>query len=266
MPQLDGEEKRIFDAVVKPERAPERQNGDAEAERERLRKGDRPRREVARERALRRERAGRGRRRRARQARPLPPRARCNRRRVAVPAIGWLESLSPWPGGRVRARADSRRCSSDSAIRSARSPPIHVVGTNGKSTTARTIARLLDRDGLASARTPRRTYGGWHERPRHRRRRHGARALRESRSHAEADRRDPVRDLDGGGIRTTSPLEACRWPPSRRVSAAATTRPTFLQAPVVMLTNMHSTTRRCSARRVRRSRRRSSRSSRPAPS
>jgi valyl-tRNA synthetase len=38
VPQLDGEEKRIFDAVVRPDRAPQRQNGDAEAERERLRK------------------------------------------------------------------------------------------------------------------------------------------------------------------------------------------------------------------------------------
>ena len=38
VPQLDGEEKRIFDAVVKPDRAPQRENGDAEAERERLRK------------------------------------------------------------------------------------------------------------------------------------------------------------------------------------------------------------------------------------
>ena len=38
VPQLDGEEKRIFDAVVKPTRAPQRENGDAEAERERLRK------------------------------------------------------------------------------------------------------------------------------------------------------------------------------------------------------------------------------------
>jgi valyl-tRNA synthetase len=38
VPQLDGEEKRIFDAVVKPDRALKRQNGDAEAERERLRK------------------------------------------------------------------------------------------------------------------------------------------------------------------------------------------------------------------------------------
>jgi valyl-tRNA synthetase len=36
IPQLDGDERRIFDAVVKPERA--RANGNADAERERLRK------------------------------------------------------------------------------------------------------------------------------------------------------------------------------------------------------------------------------------
>jgi valyl-tRNA synthetase len=35
--RLDGEEKRIFDAVVKPERAPQRENGNVDAERERLR-------------------------------------------------------------------------------------------------------------------------------------------------------------------------------------------------------------------------------------
>jgi valyl-tRNA synthetase len=37
VPRLDGEEKRIFDAVVRPDRAPQRDNGDAAAERERLR-------------------------------------------------------------------------------------------------------------------------------------------------------------------------------------------------------------------------------------
>jgi valyl-tRNA synthetase len=37
VPPLEGDEKRIFDAVVKPERAPQRANGDAEAERARLR-------------------------------------------------------------------------------------------------------------------------------------------------------------------------------------------------------------------------------------
>jgi len=34
---LEGEEKRIFDAVVKPDRAPQKANGNADAERDRLR-------------------------------------------------------------------------------------------------------------------------------------------------------------------------------------------------------------------------------------
>ena len=38
VPPLDGDEKRIFDAVVKPDRAPQGKNGNADAERERLRK------------------------------------------------------------------------------------------------------------------------------------------------------------------------------------------------------------------------------------
>jgi valyl-tRNA synthetase len=38
VPRLEGDEKRIFDAVVKPDRAPQRENGNADAERERLRK------------------------------------------------------------------------------------------------------------------------------------------------------------------------------------------------------------------------------------
>jgi valyl-tRNA synthetase len=44
IPQLDGDERRIFDAVVKPERA--KANGDVDAERERLRK------EIARSEAM----------------------------------------------------------------------------------------------------------------------------------------------------------------------------------------------------------------------
>ena len=35
---LEGDEKRIFDAVVKPDRAPQRRTATSEAERERLRK------------------------------------------------------------------------------------------------------------------------------------------------------------------------------------------------------------------------------------
>ena len=38
LPPLDGDDKRIFDAVVRPDRAPQRENGDVEAERERLRR------------------------------------------------------------------------------------------------------------------------------------------------------------------------------------------------------------------------------------
>jgi valyl-tRNA synthetase len=37
VPQLEGDEKRIFEAVVKPDRAPQRENGNVDAERERLR-------------------------------------------------------------------------------------------------------------------------------------------------------------------------------------------------------------------------------------
>jgi valyl-tRNA synthetase len=37
VPPLEGDEKRIFAAVVKPDRAPQRENGNADAERERLR-------------------------------------------------------------------------------------------------------------------------------------------------------------------------------------------------------------------------------------
>jgi valyl-tRNA synthetase len=37
VPQLEGDEKRIFEAVVKPDRAPQRENGNVEAERDRLR-------------------------------------------------------------------------------------------------------------------------------------------------------------------------------------------------------------------------------------
>jgi valyl-tRNA synthetase len=38
VPQLEGDEKRIFEAVVKPDRAPQKENGNVEGERDRLRK------------------------------------------------------------------------------------------------------------------------------------------------------------------------------------------------------------------------------------
>ena len=133
--ELDGDEKRIFDAVVRPERR--------EGERERRRRDrasarrGRARRADAREREVRREREARGGRGRAREARPLPARARCPLRL----SNRWLASLSPWPKefglGRMRtllaALGDPQLAY----------PAIHVVGTNGKSTATRTIEALL---------------------------------------------------------------------------------------------------------------------------
>jgi isoleucyl-tRNA synthetase len=129
--ELEGDEQRIFDAVVEAgARAGERQR---EAERERLAK------EIARaEGCSRTSASSRTRRetssRRAREARALPARARCPRRLTTR----WIESLSPWPEefglGRMRALLAS------SATRR-RVPAVHVVGTNGKTTTTRMSRR-----------------------------------------------------------------------------------------------------------------------------
>jgi dihydrofolate synthase/folylpolyglutamate synthase len=78
-------------------------------------------------------------------------------------ATHWVESLSPWPSdgfGRERIQALLQRLGNPQ--RSFAS--IHVVGTNGKSTTARTIARLLAVEGLRSASYLSPHVAGWHER------------------------------------------------------------------------------------------------------
>src|SRR5688572_11969187 len=62
-------------------------------------------------------------------------------------AIGWLESLSPWPKdgfGLSRIRALLEELGDPQLAY----PSIHVVGTNGKSTTARTVEETLHREGL----------------------------------------------------------------------------------------------------------------------
>jgi dihydrofolate synthase / folylpolyglutamate synthase len=81
----------------------------------------------------------------------------------ASPSTDWLESLSPWPTDgfgleRITALLD-RLGNPQRGFRS-----IHVVGTNGKSTTARTIARLLAAEGLRTASYLSPHVSGWHER------------------------------------------------------------------------------------------------------
>ena len=79
---------------------------------------------------------------------------------VTVPgtAVAWLESLSPWPvdgfgTGRMRAllaRLGDPQRGFDS---------VHIVGTKGKSTAARRIARTIDGPAYTSPHV-----SGWHER------------------------------------------------------------------------------------------------------
>jgi dihydrofolate synthase/folylpolyglutamate synthase len=78
-------------------------------------------------------------------------------------AVAWVETLSPWPAdgfGLERIAALLHRL--DNPQRTFAS--VHVVGTNGKSTTARTIARLLAAEGLRTASYLSPHVAGWHER------------------------------------------------------------------------------------------------------
>ena len=175
--ELDEDEERIFNAKVRPERV--QANGNAAAEIERLRK------EIARaeqmlanarfvERAppevveAEREKLD-----------PLPARARGARgRRVARaplqpsnsllqggvsagPETWWIELLAPWPDefGLERMQALLRELGDPQRAY----PAIHVVGTNGKSTTTRATAALLRREGLRRRRVHLAAVSGWSE-------------------------------------------------------------------------------------------------------
>ena len=77
--------------------------------------------------------------------------------------LGWLESLSPWPVDgfgldRIHALLDSLGNPQRSF------EAVHVVGTKGKSTAARTIAATLRAEGIASAAYTSPHVSGWHER------------------------------------------------------------------------------------------------------
>jgi dihydrofolate synthase / folylpolyglutamate synthase len=78
-------------------------------------------------------------------------------------AVDWLESLSPWPAdgfGLERMRALLAELGDPQLG----FPSIHVVGTNGKSTTTRTIEETLLREGVAAAAYTSPHVSGWPER------------------------------------------------------------------------------------------------------
>jgi len=77
---------------------------------------------------------------------------------VAVAEVSWLESLPPWPldgFGTERMRALLERLGNPERGFDA----VHVVGTNGKSSAARRIARTIDGPAYTSPHV-----SGWHER------------------------------------------------------------------------------------------------------
>ncbi len=78
-------------------------------------------------------------------------------------AVDWLESLSPWPAdgfGLERMRALLAELGDPQLD----FPSIHVVGTNGKSTTTRTIEETLLREGVGAAAYTSPHVNGWSER------------------------------------------------------------------------------------------------------
>ena len=154
--ELEGDEQRIFAAVVRPER--HRTNGDAAAELERLRgeieRGER----MLATRSSSRTRSPRSSRRSARSSTATGVSS------MPSPAdhTAWLESLSPWPAefglGRMRTLLASL---GDPQLAY---PAIHVVGTNGKSTATRTIEALLLAEGLSVGATVSPHVRSWAER------------------------------------------------------------------------------------------------------
>ena len=82
---------------------------------------------------------------------------------TGVGALAWLESLDPWPSdgfGLGRMRALLRALGEPQLAY----PSVHVVGTNGKGTTARTIEETLAREGLRVGGYYSPHVAGWHER------------------------------------------------------------------------------------------------------
>src|SRR5262249_30744016 len=126
------------------------------------RHGDRTGRKDACERALRGECTARGRRGRTGEAPALPQRARGARLRAGVTGAAWLESLSPWPEefglGRMR------ELLAELGEPQRAFPAIHVVGTNGKTSTTLMTAAILHAEGLQTGAYISPHLRGWAER------------------------------------------------------------------------------------------------------
>ena len=205
--------------------------------------GDRAGRGDARQRAVRRERSGRRRRRRSARsssgtARELdaPRRRRPSHRRN----VAWLAGALAVAARTASGSTACARCSPRWATRRPGCPPIHVVGTNGKSTTTRTIeALLLARAASASARTSRRTSALVGADPRRRgggRPRGGAR--RRSRPAAERLEATQFEIAHRRGARRVPRGGTSRPRRSRRGSAAARRDERPRRTRVVVLTNV----------------------------
>ena len=152
--ELDEEERRIFDAVVKPERA-KADGGNLEAELERLR-GEIARAEgmLANERFV------------ANAPGDVVEAEREKleryRRELDALPLDWLESLSPWPEEFGLGRMHALLAELGEPQRAY--PAIHVVGTNGKSTATRRAAAFLAREGLSVGAYTSPHVSGWAER------------------------------------------------------------------------------------------------------
>ncbi len=101
-----------------------------------------------------------------------------------VQSVQWLESLSPWPRdgfGLARMQALVERLGHPERA----FPSVHVVGSNGKTTATRTVAALLESEGLEVGAYTSPHVQGWEERldtdPDS-----FARAIERVRAHAEA--------------------------------------------------------------------------------
>ena len=82
---------------------------------------------------------------------------------MLTPSVSWIESLDPWPRdgfGTERMRALLAALGNPQHG----FPAIHVVGTNGKATTVRTIEETLGREGLTAGGYYSPHVTGWAER------------------------------------------------------------------------------------------------------